>query len=137
MSITSKNIRDLAKSLLFENNINELRLPLDHDMDAGKNNRTSAKDQPGPQIDGDGNYDNSWEESDIDELPLTPSDIMPVYYDEKISASSLEDENYVPNNASELMRASNTLVSNYKDELDSKHIKLVWSTLKKIIEKVK
>lgn len=137
MSITSKNIRDLAKSLLFENNINELRLPLDHDMDAGKNNRTSAKDQPGPQIDGAGNYDNSWEESGIDELPLTPSDIMPVFYDEKISASSLEDENYVPNNASELMRASNTLVSNYKDELDSKHIKLVWSTLKKIIEKVK
>ena len=136
MKITSKNIHDLAKSLLFENNINELRLPLDHDMDAGKNNRTSAKDQPGPQIDGDGNYDNSWEE-DIEELPLTPSDVMPIFHDEKISSSALEDEDYIPNNTSELMRASNTLVNNYKDELDSKHIKLVWTTLKKIIEKVK
>lgn len=137
MKITTKNIRDLAKSILFENNINELRLPLDHDMDVGKNNRTSAKDQPGPQIDGEGNYDNSYEDINIDDLPLTPSDIMPVLYDEKISSESLEDENYIPNNASELMRASNTLVNNYKDSLDSKHIQLVWSTLKNIIEKVK
>ena len=65
MKITKNNIHDLAKSILFENNINELRLPLDHDMDAGKNNRTSALDQPGPQIDGDGNYKKSWKE-DLD-----------------------------------------------------------------------
>ena len=139
MKITSRNIHDLAKSLLFENNINELRLPLDHDMDAGKNNRTSAKDQPGPQIDGDGNYINSWEEDEdiIDDLPLTPSDVMPIFYDEKISSESLEDDSYTPENTSELMRASNTLLNNYKDELNSKHIDLVWTTLKKIIEKVK
>ena len=137
MNVTSKNIHELARSLLFENNINELRLPLDHDMDAGKNNRTSAKDQPGPQIDGEGNYDNSWEEDPMEELPLTPSDVMPIFYDEKISSESIEDEDYVPNNASELMRASNTLVNNYKDDLDSKHIKLVWKTLVKIIEKVR
>jgi hypothetical protein len=138
MKITSKNIHDLAKSLLFENNINELRLPLDHDMDAGKNNRTSAKDQPGPQIDGDGNYDNSWEDNlELEDLPLTPSDVMPIFHNEKISPAALEDKDYIPNNASELMRASNTLVDSYKDELDSNHIKLVWTTLKKIIEKVK
>ena len=137
MRINKENIRELAKSLLFENNINELRLPLDHDMDAGKNNRTSAKDQPGPQIDGEGNYENSWEDEVASELPLTPSDIMPIFYSEKISSESLEDEEYIPNNASELMRASNTLVNNYKDDLDSQHIKLVWKTLKKIIKKVK
>ena len=137
MKINKENIRDLARSLLFENNINELRLPLDHDMDAGKNNRTSAKDQPGPQIDGEGNYENSWEDENISDLPLTPTDVMPIFYDEKISSASLEDDEYIPNNASELMRASNTLVDNYKDSLDSKHIKLVWKTLKKIIKKVK
>lgn len=136
MSINLKNIKDLAKSLLFENHINELRLPLDHDMDAGKNNRTSAKDQPGPQIDGEGNYKKSYED-EIEDLPLTPSDIMPVYYDEKISNKAIEDSDYIPNNTIELMKASNTLVTNYKDNIGSKEIELVWKTLKKIIEKVK
>tara|TARA_B100000212_G_C27380709_1_gene536909 strand:- start:964 stop:1374 length:411 start_codon:yes stop_codon:yes gene_type:complete len=136
MKITKNNIHDLAKSILFENNINELRLPLDHDMDAGKNNRTSALDQPGPQIDGDGNYKKSWEEN-LEELPLTPSDVMPVIYDEKISSAALEDDSYSPNNTSELMKASNTLLNNYKEDLDSEHISLVWKTLKKIISKVK
>jgi hypothetical protein len=136
MSIKLKNIKDLAKSLLFENHINELRLPLDHDMDAGKNNRTSFLNQPGAQIDGEGNYKKSYED-EIEDLPLTPSDIMPVYYDEKISSKAIESNDYIPNNAIELMRASNTLVSNYKDDIGSKEIELVWKTLKKIIEKVK
>ena len=136
MSINIKDIKHIARSILFENNINELRLPLDHDMDAGKNNRTSAKDQPGPQIDGDGNYIKSYEDLE-EELPLTPNDVMPVFYDEKLSHSSLEDEDYVPDNASELMRASNTLIHNNKSEIGSKEIEHVWKTIKKVIEKVK
>lgn len=136
MSINLKNIHDLAKSMLFENNINELRLPLDHDMDAGKNNRTSAKDQPGPQIDGDGNYEKSYEE-ELEDLPLTPSDIMPIYYDVKTTNDAIESDEYIPDNVIELMKSSNTLVNNYKDSISSKEIQLVWKTLKKIIEKVK
>ena len=136
MSIDLKNIHDLAKSILFENNINELRLPLDHDMDAGKNNRTSAKDQPGPQIDGEGNYEKSYEE-ELEDLPLTPSDVMPIYYDVKTPNEAIESDDYVPDNVIELMKSSNTLVNNYKDSISSKEIQLVWKTLKKIIEKVK
>ena len=132
----SINIKDIARSILFENNINELRFPLDHDMDAGKNNRTSAKDQPGPQIDGDGNYIKSYEDLE-EELPLTPDDVMPVFYDEKLTRSSLEDEEYIPDNASELMRASNTLIHNHKSDIGSKEIEHVWKTIKKVIEKVK
>ena len=134
MKIDLANIKDLAKNLLFENNINELRLPLDHDMDAGKNNRTSAKDQPGPQIDGEGNYAKSYEDLE-DELPLVPSDIMPVFYDEKLSSNALDDEEYVPQNTSELMRASNTLIDRNKEELGNKEIALAWKTLVKIIKK--
>jgi|TARA_B100000902_G_C26589338_1_gene565035 hypothetical protein len=134
MKIDLANIKDLAKNLLFENNINELRLPLDHDMDAGKNNRTSAKDQPGPQIDGEGNYEKSYEDLE-DELPLVPSDIMPVFYDEKLSVNALDDEEYIPQNTSELMRASNTLIDRNKEELSSKEIELAWKTLVKIIKK--
>ena len=136
MSINLKSVHDLARNMLFENNINELRLPLDHDMDAGKNNRTSAKDQPGPQIDGDGNYEKSYEDT-LEDLPLTPSDVMPLFYDEKTSSEAIESDDYVPDNVIELMKSSNTLVSNYKDSISSKEIQLVWKTLKKIIEKVK
>ena len=136
MKIELENIKDLARSLLFENNINELRLPLDHDMDAGKNNRTSAKDQPGPQIDGEGNYKKSYEELE-DELPLTPSDVMPVFYDEKLSGNALDDEEFIPQNTSELMRASNTLIDRNKEDIGNKEIELAWKTLVKIIKKAK
>ena len=136
MKIELENIKDLARSLLFENNINELRLPLDHDMDAGKNNRTSAKDQPGPQIDGEGNYKKSYEELE-DELPLTHSDVMPVFYDEKLSGNALDDEEFIPQNTSELMRASNTLIDRNKEDIGNKEIELAWKTLVKIIKKAK
>ena len=136
MKIELENIKDLARRLLFENNINDIRLPLDHDMDAGKNNRTSAKDQPGPQIDGEGNYKKSYEDLE-DELPLTPSDIMPVFYDEKLSGNALDDEEFIPQNTSELMRASNTLIDRNKEDIGNKEIELAWKTLVKIIKKAK
>ena len=59
------------------------------------------------------------------------------YYDEKLARTSLEDEEYIPDNASELMRASNTLIHNHKSDIGSKEIEHVWKTIKKVIEKVK
>jgi hypothetical protein len=136
MKLSSENIRELARSLLFENNINELRLPLDHDMDAGKNNRTSAKDQPGPQIDGEGNYQKSYEDLEV-EMPLSPSDVMPTFFDEKLSLSALEDKEYVPQNVSEFMRASNTLIDRNKEDIGKKELEKAWKTLTTIIKKAK
>ena len=86
-------------------------------------------------VDGEGNYDKSYED-EIEDLPLTPSDIIPIVYDEKISADAIASDDYIPTNSTELMRASNTLVDNFKDELGSKEIELVWKSIKKIIAKV-
>jgi hypothetical protein len=62
---------------------------------------------------------------------------MPVFYDEKLSMNALEDEEYVPQNTSEFMRASNTLIDRNKEELGNKELELAWKTLVKIIKKAK
>jgi len=131
--MNKKLLSDFSKSLLFENNINELRLPLDHDMDAGKNNRTSALDQPGPQIDGDGNYQSSYE--DIDDLPLTANDMMANHQVAvvKIDSDALSDEDYLPTNQSELIKATSSLLTNI--ELDEKDMKKFWSAISKFLNK--
>jgi hypothetical protein len=136
MKIDLNNIKDLARSLLFENSINELRLPLDHDMDAGKNMRYSMHDRPADKVDGKGENEKTYIDLE-DEMPLTPSDVMPVFYDEKLSMNALEDEEYVPQNTSEFMRASNTLIDRNKEELGNKELELAWKTLVKIIKKAK
>jgi hypothetical protein len=131
--MNKKLLSDFAQTLLFENNINELRLPLDHDMDAGKNNRTSALDQPGPQIDGNGNYQSSFE--DIVDLPLTADDMMANHQiaAEKIDADSLRDENYLPTNQSELIKATSSLLSNI--DLEEKDMKRFWTAISKFLNK--
>ena len=136
MKIELTNIKDLARSLLFENNINELRLPLDHDMDAGKNMRYSMHDRPADKVDGKGENEKTYIDLD-DEMPLTPSDVMPVFYDEKLSMNALEDEEYIPQNTSELMKASNTLIDRNKEVIGNKELELAWKTLVKIIKKAK
>ena len=136
MKLDLTNIKDLARSLLFENNINELRLSLDYDMDAGKNMRYSMHDRPADKVDGKGENEKTYIDIE-DEMPLTPSDVMPVFYDEKLSMNALEDEEYVPQNTSELMRASNTLIDRNKEVLGNKELELAWKTLVKIIKKAK
>ena len=136
MSINIKDIKHIARSLLFENNINELRLPLDHDMDAGKNMRYSMHDRPADKVDGKGENEKTYIDLE-EEMPLTPSDVMPVFYDEKLSINVLEDEDYIPQNSSELMRASNTLIDRNKEDLGEKELELAWKTLVKIIKKAK
>ena len=136
-SLKRKHVINLAKSLLFENNLNEFRLPLDHDMDAGKNMRHSMFDRPADKIDGQNNYDSVEDDEDIFELPITPNEVMPAIHVEKIQSDKVESENYVPANADELMRATQTLIHNNKKDISGKEIQLVWKTLSKIINKVK
>lgn len=136
-SLKRKHVINLAKSLLFENNLNEFRLPLDHDMDAGKNMRHTMFDRPADKIDGQNNYDSVDDSEDIFELPITPNEVMPAIHVEKIQSDKVESENYVPANADELMRATQTLIHNNKKDISGKEIQLVWKTLSKIIDKVK
>ena len=91
-------------------------------------------DRPADKVDGHGENEKTYIDLE-DEMPLTPSDVMPVFYDEKLSDDALNDEEYVPKNASELMRASNTLVDRNKDAMGSKDIEMAWKTLVKIIKK--
>ena len=136
-SLDKENIKSLARTLLFENNLNELRLPLDHDMDAGKNMRHSMFDRPADKIDGENNYDSVADGEDIFELPITPNEVMPVIHIEKTDTESLESDSYVPANANELMRAAHTLMYNHKEKIGQNEIHQVWKTLSKIINKVK
>ena len=136
-NLNKKDIVNLAKSVLFENRLDEFRLPLDHDMDAGKNMRHTMFDRPADKIDGQNNYDSVDDSEDIFELPITPNEVMPAIHVEKIQSDKVESENYVPANADELMRATQTLIHNNKKDISGKEIQLVWKTLSKIIDKVK
>ena len=136
-SLKRKRIKDLANELLFENNLNEFRLPLDHDMDAGKNMRHSMFDWPADKIDGQNNYDSVADDEDILELPVTPNEVMPAIHIEKLNSEHIESDNYVPANPNELIRATHTLLYNYKERIGQTEIKQVWNTLSKIIDKVK
>ncbi len=136
-SLKKNHIKKLANSLLFENNLNEFRLPLDHDMDAGKNMRHSMFDRPADKIDGQNNYDSVADDEDIFELPVTPNEIMPAIHITKTDSASIESEDYMPANSDELMRATQTLIYNNKKDIGNKEIQMVWKTLSKIIDKVK
>ena len=132
-----KHVKKIVESLLFENNLNEFRLPLDHDMDAGKNMRHSMFDRPADKIDGQNNYDSVADDEDIIELPITANEVMPTIHVEKVDTSSIESDQYCPQNADELMKATQTIIYNNKSDIGRKEIELVWKTLNKIIDKVK
>ena len=136
-NLKTKHVRSLAKTLLFENNLNEFRLPLDHDMDAGKNMRHNMFDRPADKIDGQNNYDSVADDEDVFELPITANEIMPAIHIEKTDSASISSEDYVPANSDELMRATQTLIYDNKKDIGNKEIQLVWKTLSKIINKVK
>jgi|13_taG_2_1085334.scaffolds.fasta_scaffold01132_7 hypothetical protein len=136
-SLKRKHVINLAKSLLFENNLNEFRLPLDHDMDGGKNMRHSMFDRPADKIDGQNNYDSVADGEDIFELPITPNEVMPTIHVEKIDSEKMDSGTYVPANSDELMRATQSLIHDNKKDIGNKEIQLVWKTLSKIIDKVK
>ena len=136
-SLKREHIVKLVKSLLFENNLNEFRLPLDHDMDAGKNMRHSMFDRPADKIDGENNYNSVANDEDILDLPVTPNEVMPAIHVDKTSSDKIESEDYMPANSDELMRATQTLIYNNKKDIGDKEIQKVWKTLSKIIDKVK
>jgi len=132
-----KNLRELTNVILFENNINELRLPLDHDMDAYKNNATSMKDQPGPMIDGEGNYKNSWEEDD--DLPIASSELMNnqslIRVD--VNPGNVISRDINPTNATELSSLIQTAFQDIgQNDLSQKEISVIWKVISKILNKL-
>jgi len=135
--VKKDDLRRLAKYSLFENNINELRLPLDHDMDAYKNNSTGALDQPGPQIDGDGNYKNTWESEE--ELPISADELVNnqslIRVD--LNIDNLNKKNIVPTNVTELSALIQTTFRDLgQNDLSQKEIAVIWKLISKITSKL-
>ena len=62
---------------------------------------------------------------------------MPAIHVKKIDTESIESDQYCPQNTDELMKATQTIIYNNKNEIGRKEIELVWKTLNKIIDKVK
>jgi len=136
MKIKVKDFRQLAESLLFENSINEISYSPEYDSTISDKNSAKGKNSHGPMINGDGEYQKSWEE-DIDDRPIRPSEVMPIVSTERIDHDYLDDEEYEPEGFDELMKSSNTILIQHKNDINSKKAKMVWKNLKKIIQKVK
>lgn len=127
------DLKSIASSMLFENSINELRLPLDHDMDMFKNNSTSAKNQAVPQIDGQGNYKNSWEE----EKPIASSELVNnqslIRVD--VNTGNVHSKDIMPQNVVELSSLIQVALKDLgQNDLTQKEISLIWKTIAKVIE---
>ena len=136
MKLKVKDFRQLAESLLFENNISEANYSPDYDSTISDKNSTKGKNSHGPMIDGDGEYQKSWEE-DIEDKPIKPSEVMPIISTEKIDHDYLDDDEYEPQGFDELMKSSNTIMLQHKNNINAKNAKMVWKNLKKIIQKEK
>ena len=120
--------KDFLRSLLFENNINEI-FQLDGDMDAMKTNST-IYDRPGPNIGGL----KEMEPEDILELPLTADDMMATQLaDVKVNSEKLSGEDYVPNNQKELVKAISSLLQDVS--LTEKETETFWRATSKYLNK--
>lgn len=125
--IKNKDLRFLIRDFLFENQINEKYQP-DPAHYVSYN-----KDRPGPQINGDNEYDSSF---DIEEdMPISPSDIMTDPNFLKV-VHNIEDKNYKPTNKKELRSAVLTLIDRCDDLESQKKIKKAWSSFKSVLDKV-
>ena len=132
MSKVNVLIRQLAKTMLFENNILERYMPDDLHYANPKTvgNHETMFDRPGPQVDGDQNYEKL---EDI-EVPITADDMMPNVQMSvvKTDSTALQDKNYSPANQKELEISMQTLI--HDEELSDEQIKSIWKTSRKIIK---
>jgi len=125
--LNNKDLRFLIRDFLFENQINEKYQP-DPAHYVSYN-----KDRPGPQINGDNEYESSF---DLEEdMPIAPSDIMTDPNFLKV-VHNIEDSNYNPTNKKELRSAVLTLIDRCDDLESQKKIKKAWNNFKTVLDKV-
>jgi hypothetical protein len=126
-SIKKEDLRFFIREFLFENQINEKYQP-DPAHYVSYN-----KDVPGPQINGDNEYESNF---DIEEdVPISPSDIMTDPNFLRV-VHDIEDDNYEPTNPKELRSAVLTLVDRCEDIESQEKIKKVWKNFKLVLDKV-
>jgi hypothetical protein len=125
--MNKKLLSDFAKSLLFENRLDEKFQP-DDDMHPWKSGH-QIYDRPGPmtgteKIDFD----------DIVDMPLTADDMMSQQLAEpKVDADKLRNKDYLPTNQSELIKATSSLLNNI--DLNEKDMEKFWRAISKFLNK--
>ena len=105
-TIKESDIRSLASSFLFENQLNERYRPDDF-----TNSRTTMYDRPA-NIDKDGNVNQI-------EMPLVADDYVTNTAYIRRNHKIRDDENFKPNNSIELSNSIVCLIDDYKDDIDS------------------
>jgi hypothetical protein len=123
MSKIDKGIlKEFAKNILFENEINEMFQP-DDDMHAGKNMRYSMYDRPGPDLD---------IKSNIEDMPVSPEHIVSnQLHHVRKEINKLTSDNYFPTTNAELAQSLKDAFEQV--EMTHKEIEDFWLKIKKYL----
>lgn len=123
MSKIDKSVlKEFAKNILFENEINEMFQP-DDDMHAGKNIRYSMYDRPGPDLD---------IKSNIEDMPVSPEHIVSnQLHHVRKEINKLTSDNYFPTTNAELAQSLKDAFEQV--EMTHKEIEDFWLKIKKYL----
>jgi hypothetical protein len=133
-SISKEYLVKLAQGLLFENKA-QINLPVDDGMYAS-NSRMSMYDRPGPNINGDQEYETDEEHFDEEDMPISASDVVSNTALIQVDFDPLDKE-YVPDNKVELSSAMSAYLDTMgNNELDKEVVTKVWKNFVNIIDKV-
>lgn len=127
----NKNLMtDFAKSLLFENKLNEKFQPDVGTMDQFKSGR-QIYDRPGPPLESEVELSSI---EDVIDMPLTADDMMTTQLSSvKLDSSKLMSAEYSPRNNKELNTAISSLITDI--ELGEKDIEVLWHGIRKFLNK--
>ena len=121
---------DFAKSLLFENKLQEKFQPDIGTMDQFKSGR-QIYDRPGPPLESEVELSSI---ENIVDMPLTADDMMSTQLTSvKINRKRLSSPDYEPKNNKELNTAISSLISDI--ELGEKDVKVLWHGIRKFLNK--
>ena len=123
--MNNSKIKLLAESILFDRSLNE-RLGVDKDKHLSNTNR-QIYDQPGPAINGDGEVI----VDDILDLPVAPSEVIPILTSIKGDSNDLLDQNYSPHNKKELMSSIHSLLNDV--DMSDKEMNYFWQKVSKYL----
>jgi hypothetical protein len=123
-NVSKSDVRNILKNILFENQIKEMFTP-----DNFTNSRSAMFDQPGSQINGDG------EELNFNvNIPVVPDDVVSVSTLKR--NHNVRDKEYVPKSV-ELKSAFYSIFDDYdNEEISDEVAEKVWLSVTKILSKV-
>jgi hypothetical protein len=128
--MNKKLAADFAKSLLFENKLEEKFQPDVGTMDQFKRGR-QIYDRPGPSLESEIELSNI---EDSINMPLTADDMMTTQLTSvKVDSDKLMSPKYTPKNSKELNSAIASLIDDI--ELGDKDVEVLWHGVRKFLSK--